>query len=97
PADGILYDAESVLAAPLIDGQPDFSRAVFTIIDVTPHREEERRMQETIEAKDRFLASVSHEVRTPLTAILGFARLLEQEPDIPEDDPRTMKIGRASC
>ena len=39
-ADGILYDAESVLAAPLIDGQPDFSRAVFTIIDVTPHREE---------------------------------------------------------
>src|SRR5690606_29208870 len=89
-ADGILYDAESVLAAPLIDGQPDFSRAVFTIIDVTPHREEERRMQETIEAKDRFLASVSHEVRTPLTAILGFARLLEQEPDIPEDDQRMM-------
>lgn len=89
-ADGIPYDAESVLATPLIDGKPDFSRAVFTIIDVTPHRQEERRMQELIEAKDRFLASVSHEVRTPLTAILGFARLLEQDPHLPEDDQRMM-------
>ncbi len=89
-ADGVFYDAESVLAAPLVDGEPDFSRAVFTIIDVTPHRQEERRMQDLIEAKDRFLASVSHEVRTPLTAILGFARLLEQEPDLPEEDQRMM-------
>jgi nitrogen-specific signal transduction histidine kinase len=74
--DGHTYDAESVLAAPVIDGRPDFSRAVFTVTDVTPHRNEERRMQEAIEGKNRFLAAVSHEIRTPLTAILGFARLL---------------------
>lgn len=89
-AEGDAYDAESILAAPLIDGEPDFSRAVFTIIDVTPHRNEERRMQEVMEAKDRFLASVSHEVRTPLTAILGFARLLEENRDLPVDDRQVM-------
>lgn len=89
-AEGESYDAESILAAPLIDGEPDFSRAVFTIIDVTPHRNEERRMQELMEAKDRFLASVSHEVRTPLTAILGFARLLEEDTELASDDRRVM-------
>ncbi|MEM7034476.1 MAG: DAHL domain-containing protein, partial [Chloroflexota bacterium] len=34
-------------------------------------------------AKSTFLANMSHELRTPLNAILGFAQLLEQEPEIP--------------
>ena len=87
---GDTFDAESILAAPLIDGEPDFSRAVFTLIDVTPHRDEERRMRETIDAKNRFLASVSHEVRTPLTAILGFARLLDEKPGPADEERRRM-------
>ncbi|HEY4607212.1 MAG TPA: histidine kinase dimerization/phospho-acceptor domain-containing protein, partial [Acidimicrobiia bacterium] len=89
-ADGQTYDAESVLAAPLVDGEPDFSRAVFTVIDVTSHRNEERRMEELMEAKNRFLASVSHEIRTPLTAILGFARVLDEDRTLDEDDRRLM-------
>jgi signal transduction histidine kinase len=89
-ANGQTYDAESVLAAPLIDGEPDFSRAVFTVIDVTPHREEERRMQEMVRAKNRFLASVSHEIRTPLTAILGFGRVLEDDTNLDDEDRRLM-------
>lgn len=89
-ARGEMYDAESLLAAPLVDGEPDFSRALFTVIDVTPHREERRRMEEMIEAKNRFLASVSHEIRTPLTAILGFGRLLDEDDSLTRDDRKLM-------
>ncbi len=33
-------------------------------------------------AKSEFLARMSHELRTPLNAILGFAQLLQQNPDL---------------
>src|SRR5207249_2307901 len=32
-------------------------------------------------AKSEFLSNMSHELRTPLNAILGFAQLLEFDPD----------------
>ncbi len=35
------------------------------------------------QAKSDFLSSMSHELRTPLNAILGFAQLLENNPDQP--------------
>ena len=35
------------------------------------------------QAKSQFLSSMSHELRTPLNAILGFAQLLEGDPEYP--------------
>ena len=43
-----------------------------------------RAAQEANRAKDEFLMTLSHELRTPMTAILGWARLL---PNIKPDDP----------
>ncbi|EFI33634.1 PAS/PAC sensor hybrid histidine kinase [Desulfonatronospira thiodismutans ASO3-1] len=40
------------------------------------------RAQEASKAKSTFLANMSHEIRTPMNAILGFAQVLEQDPDL---------------
>jgi len=92
-ADGRHYDAESILSAPVVDGVPDFSRAVFTLIDVTDHRNEERRMAEVLQSKDAFLASVSHEIRTPLTGILGFAQMLDAKEENLDDADRELMVS----
>jgi PAS domain S-box-containing protein len=64
---------------PLVDGEPDYSRVMVTIADITELREAQRRLEDLIESKDRFLASVAHELRTPLTAVVGFAQELKDE------------------
>lgn len=78
--DGSEFPADISLA--LVEGARG---AVFAtaIRDVTEHRRIEASLRQAnvelqlaTEAKDRFLASVSHEVRTPLNAIIGFTGTL---------------------
>ena len=46
------------------------------------------------EAKTRFLANVSHELRAPVTAVIGLARLLDR-PGAPTRSPTT-RAARSS-
>ncbi len=48
-------------------------------------------LREVVRSKDRFLASVSHEVRTPLTAVVGLAEILRSIlADHPDDQVREL-------
>jgi len=54
-------------------------------VDITERKELEK-------IKNDLLSSVSHEMRTPLTAISGYAELLKGEPEIPEPLRRHLEI-----
>ena len=52
-------------------------------------RRSEAELQRANEAKDAFLATLSHELRTPMTSIMGWAQMLDEE----ELDPSTRATG----
>src|SRR6185437_6745621 len=62
----------AVTAAPM--GDDTSSGIVWTVRDVTERARLER-------AKSDFVATASHELRSPLTSIKGFVELLERSPD----------------
>lgn len=48
------------------------------------------------QAKSRYLTGISHELRSPLNAILGYAQLLEKDPDIPAHRREALSVIRHS-
>ncbi len=82
-SDGEPYEAILLAAVPVPFGIPDYTRVVVSMTDITDHKAEERRMQELVASRNRLLASVTTELRSPLAEVIDFARLLEE----PTDDP----------
>ena len=91
-----IHDETTFLFGP--DGEPLFLQGV--LFDITERklaeqalRESERRERDAAERlraldemKNTFLAAVSHELRSPLTSILGLSLTLERAPDIEGHD-----------
>lgn len=63
---------------------------VDTDAEVTAEEERQRELQDALkrseaanEAKTTFLSNMSHDIRTPMNAVLGYARLMEKETENP--------------
>ncbi|MEJ7838091.1 MAG: ATP-binding protein [Thermomicrobiales bacterium] len=75
-----------VQAVPLRNRRGDVERAVVVMQDIT-------RLREAEQLKDDFLSLVSHEFRTPLTAIHGGALLLAQQSDALDAETRQSLVN----
>lgn len=75
--DGRVYS----LTASSVAGEGQGHAAVLFVVDITEREQAERQRQE-------FTANVSHELKTPLTSIMGFAEIMENGIVRPEDISR---------
>jgi len=78
---------------------PRWDKIVIVDLDVTDLRTAQRDLEaildtkeRQVQSKDQLIATVSHEIRTPLAAIVGFAELLREAPDLSNAD-RTEMVG----
>ena len=83
------------------DGLP--RRAIGTHVDITERKRQEQALQrakeqaeEAARLKSALLANMSHEVRTPLTSIVGFAEVLANECADPKQRHFASLIKRSS-
>ena len=67
-------------AAPIVDDDHDIHGLVIVFNDVSELQEARMQAESATIAKDQFLATMSHEMRTPLTGILGMTQLLQETP-----------------
>ena len=89
----VIWIVENARTVTDADGQFLFYEG--TVEDITKQRESEEatrhalvETQEAARAKAAFLAAMSHELKTPLNAILGFSDLIQQELFGPINEPR---------
>nr|WP_246413119.1 ATP-binding protein [Methylobacterium brachythecii] len=72
--------------------------------EIAAHRITDAKLQQAKEtaeaanlAKSRYVVGISHELRTPLNAVLGYAQLLEVDPEIPAPRRRGVQVIRRSA
>jgi signal transduction histidine kinase/FixJ family two-component response regulator len=76
----------------LEEAKTQLEQALESEHDARTNAEEARRIAETANrTKSLFLANMSHEIRTPLNAIMGYAQILESDPDLAERHQRAIR------
>jgi signal transduction histidine kinase/DNA-binding NarL/FixJ family response regulator len=84
--------------------QETHRQTALLLSEISAHRRTDAKLQHAKEAaeaanlaKSRFVVGVSHELRSPLNAILGYAQLLETDPSIPTARRESLRIIRRSA
>jgi PAS domain S-box-containing protein len=92
--------------SPIYNTQGAIEKAVAVVTDITDRKRAEREREQLLkqekaaraeaqaanQSKDEFLTVVSHELRSPLNSILGYARLLRTRPSDVSQIKQTVEI-----
>ncbi len=73
------------------------------LTEIAEHKRTDAKLQQAItladtanSAKSRFLSNMSHEIRSPLNSIIGYAHILDNDPTIPEHRLQAVKTLKRS-
>lgn len=73
------------------------------LTEIEKHKQTDAKLQQALTladsanmAKSRFLSNMSHEIRSPLNSIIGYAHILENDPSIPEHRQQAVKTLKRS-
>ncbi len=73
--DGSTFPVSCSLSPLQRDGRP--AGAVVEFRDISDEQAAQKSLEDANRRKDQFLATLSHELRTPMTAVLGWSRMLK--------------------
>jgi signal transduction histidine kinase len=62
-------------------GKPDFARTVVALGDITRSKDARAYLEELLQSKEDLLRAITHGVRTPLSAVVGFSQRLNESWD----------------